>query len=615
MYTTTQLDEILSRVEKPARYAGGEYNAVTKDLAGVKLRAAMVFPDVYEVGMSSLGFQILYHFLNARDDTYCERAFAPWPDMERELRGAGLSLYTLETYTPLGEMDLIGFSFGSEKTYTNALTCLDLAGIPVWSKDRTGGDPIVVAGGHCAFSPEPVAPFVDAFAIGEGEDVIGEIADSLVASSVQPREERVRLLASIPGVYVPAMLTWNYGADGRLSGCEAAPGASFPVSKRVVRDFENVDYPRRPVIPNMEAVHDRISVEVMRGCTQGCRFCQAGIITRPVRERSPGRVGEIASGLLPVTGYDDISLVSLSTADYSGVDCVVRDLVETHGPDGVGVSLPSLRVDTFSVNLAAQIQTVRKTGLTFAPEAGTERLRRAINKNITDADVFDAAESAWRQGWKRIKFYFMIGLPTETDDDIVGIARLVREVQRRARAGGRVRLDVSIGASSFVPKAHTPFQWRAQASPSELERKLRLLREATRMPGVRLSWDDPAESQLEAALARGDRRLAPVIHEAWKAGARFDSWQECQRWDVWRSAFEKTGVDPAEFAGRRRAYGEVLPWDHIDSGVTKTYLKQEDERTLIEELTPDCRESRCHACGIIDGLMPEHAAYGSCYHD
>jgi len=365
----------------------------------------------------------------------------------------------------------------------------------------------------------------------------------------------------------------------------------------------------------MEAVHDRISVEVMRGCTQGCRFCQAGIITRPVRERSPGRVGEIASGLLPVTGYDDISLVSLSTADYSGVDCVVRDLVETHGPDGVGVSLPSLRVDTFSVNLAAQIQTVRKTGLTFAPEAGTERLRRAINKNITDADVFDAAESAWRQGWKRIKFYFMIGLPTETDDDIVGIARLVREVQRRARAGGRVRLDVSIGASSFVPKAHTPFQWRAQASPSELERKLRLLREATRMPGVRLSWDDPAESQLEAALARGDRRLAPVIHEAWKAGARFDSWQECQRWDVWRSAFEKTGVDPAEFAGRRRAYGEVLPWDHIDSGVTKTYLKQEDERTLIEELTPDCRESRCHACGIIDGLMPEHARYGSCYHD
>lgn len=615
MDTTTRLDEILGRVEKPARYAGGEYNAVRKDPAAVKLRAALVFPDVYEVGMSSLGFQILYHILNLRPDVYCERAFAPWTDMERSMREAGVSLYTLETFTPLSDMDLVGLSFGSESTYTNALTCLDLGGIPAWSRDRAESDPVVLAGGHCAFNPEPMAPFVDAFAVGEGEEVVGEIADCLITSAGQPRRDRIRLLGRIPGVYVPEMLEWEYGEDGTIAGWKASPGCELPVVKRVVRDFENLQYPRAPVVPAVEAVHDRISVEVMRGCTQGCRFCQAGFITRPVRERSPRKIAEIAGELIPATGYDDISLVSLSTADYSGVECTVRQLTEKHGPDGVGVSLPSLRVDAFSVDLAAQIQKVRKTGLTFAPEAGTERLRRAINKIISDEEIFAATDSAWKLGWKRIKLYFMIGLPTETDDDIRGIGRLVREIQRRAWKFGRVKLDVAIGASSFVPKPHTPFQWRAQATPAELEHKVGVLRDATRMPGVKVSWDEPRESQLQGLLSRGDRRVALAIFEAWKAGARFDAWQECQRWDAWESAFGKTGVSPEFYANRRREYDEILPWDHIDAGVKKRYLKLEDQRTLIEQLTPDCRAGKCHGCGVFAGLMPEHAAHGTCYHD
>lgn len=615
MDTSTKLDEILERVLKPSRYAGGEYNTTLKDPAAVRVRAAMAFPDVYEVGMSSLGFQVLHHFMNKRDDTFCERVFTPWPDMEQELRAAGVALYTLETFTPLHELDLIGFSLGSETTYTNVLTCLDLGGIPIRASDRGDSHPIIIAGGHCAFSPEPMAPFIDAFAVGEGEEVIDEILACIAEVKDRSRQERLLALAGIEGVYVPAFYQWQYSDDGNLTGYTHDPRVPRRVRKRLVRDFENLDYPRKPVIPNVEAVHDRISVEVMRGCTQGCRFCQAGIITRPVRERSPEKVRQIASGLLPETGYDDISLVSLSTADYSGVECTVRALTDEFGDQGVGVSLPSLRVDAFSVKLAAEVQKVRKSGLTFAPEAGTERMRRVINKNIRDKDVFAAAESAWRQGWKRIKLYFMIGLPSETDDDILGIARLVKEIQRQAWQGARVKLEVSVGASSFVPKPFTPFQWRPQATPEELAHKVGLLRDALKLPGVKLSWDEPQETQLEGLLARGDRRVAEAVYEAWKNGARFDAWDEWLRWDAWEKAFETTGISLASCNSRFRDYDEALPWDHIDSGVTKKYLMLEDQRTLIEQQTPDCRNGKCHGCGIFADLMPEHAAHGTCYHD
>lgn len=612
--TSSQLDEILIRVAKPGRYVGGEFNSVHKDAASVAIRAALAFPDVYEVGMSSLGFQVLYDRMNRRADTFCERVFAPWPDMEAELRKAGLLLYTLETCTSLRDLDLLGFSLGSETTYTNVLTCLDLGGIPLRSADREESHPIVIAGGHCAFSPEPMAEFMDAFVIGEGEEVIDEVLDSLLESQGRAREERLLALAGIEGVYVPRFLEWSYAPSGELDGYRTLLGAPERVTKRVVREFETLEPARRPVVPNVEAIHDRVTVEVMRGCTQGCRFCQAGMIMRPVRERSAATVCDIAGDLLPATGYDDVSLVSLSTADYSGVECTVRRLTEELGPQGVSVSLPSLRVDAFSVELAAQIQKVRKTGLTFAPEAGTERLRRAINKNITDADIFGAAEAAWRQGWKRIKLYFMIGLPTETDDDIRGIGRLVHELRRRARQDAGVRLEVSVAVSSFVPKAHTPFQWRGQATPEALRYKIGILRDCTRAAGVKLSWNEPEESRLEAVLARGDRRVGQAILKAWEHGARFDSWQECHKREAWRRAFEQTGIRPEWYANRERPYSEVLPWDHIDAGVSRKYLKLEDQRSVIETRTGDCRSERCHGCGVFR-ILPEHASFGTCYHD
>ncbi len=613
MVPTARLEPILSRVAKPARYAGGEFNACRKDPQTVKLRFCLVFPDVYEVGMSSLGFQIIYHAINSRDDAYCERAFTPWGDMEQEMRSAGVPLYTLETRTSLQEMDAIGFSIGSEATYTNVLTCLDLAGVPLRSEHRTERSPVVIAGGHCAFSPEPLAPFVDAFVVGEGEEVVHEVLDCLIRTRELPRAERLLALAGVEGVYVPSLVQWQTDAEGRPLGFRAAEGVRLPVRKRLVEDFASLAWPEHPVVPSIEAIHDRVSVEVMRGCTQGCRFCQAGIITRPVRERPAEKVLQIAEELIPATGYDEVSLLSLSTADYSGVECVLRAMSERLAPKGVGVSLPSLRVDAFSVNLSAEIQKVRKTGLTFAPEAGTERLRRVINKKVSDEDLFSAARAAWTEGWKRIKLYFMIGLPTETDEDVRGIADLVRELRRRAREQG-VRPEISVSVASFVPKPHTPFQWRAQDSPEELGRKVNLLKDALRIPGVKFSWNDPGESQLWGALARGDRRLADVVERAWRLGARFDGWDECQKWDAWDQAFSETGADPAWYAGRKRDYDEPLPWDQIDSGVTKEFLAREDALADACQESADCRRSRCAGCGV-SRFITSFAEYGNCYHN
>ncbi|MCC6484298.1 MAG: TIGR03960 family B12-binding radical SAM protein [Armatimonadetes bacterium] len=615
MHTSTKLDEILGRVLKPGRYAGGEYNITVKDPAAVRVHAAIAFPDVYEVGMSSLGFQIVHHFMNQREDTFCERVFAPWPDMERELRREGVALYTLETFTPLHKLDLVGFSLGSEATYTNVLTCLDLGGIPLRSAERTDSDPVVIAGGHCAFNPEPMAPFIDAFVVGEGEEVVGELLDVFGQMKGGKRQDILLALTGIEGVYVPAFYSWSHDCEGRLTGYTHDPRVPRTVRKRVVRDFEALDYPRAPVVPNIEAVHDRISVEVMRGCTRGCRFCQAGMITRPVRERSAPKISEMSAELLSATGFDEVSLVSLSTADYSGVECAVRGLIDDFGVQGVSVSLPSLRADAFSVKLASEIQKVRKSGLTFAPEAGTQRLRDVINKNISDEDIFSAAMSAWRQGWSRIKLYFMIGLPSETDCDVLGIAELVREIRRQAWQLDKVRLSISVSVASFVPKPFTPFQWRAQASPEQLAHKIAVLRAALKMPGVKLSWNEPRDSQLEGLLARGDRRVAEVILAAWTNGARFDAWREERSHTAWEQALAETAIAPQYYTNRQRDYNEPLPWDHIDAGVSKKYLMLEDQRALIEHKTPDCRREKCQRCGIFARLLPEHAGYGSCYHD
>lgn len=614
MYTTTQLDQILGRVAKPARYVGGEYNMVVKDPAEVAVHAAVLFPDVYETGMSSMGIQILYDRMNQRADTFCERVFTPWPDMETELRQAGIPLYTLETSSPISNLHLLGVSLGSEMTYTNVLTCLDLGHIPIWAKDRDETSPIVIAGGHCAFNPEPMSPFIDAFVIGEGEEVIEEILDSFSQCKGKTRNEKLLALAGIPGIYLPSFLEWDYAEDGCIADYRWTGPLDLPVRKRIVEDFQSLSYPQKPIVPNIETVHDRISIEVMRGCTQGCRFCQAGMITRPVRERLPEKVTEMVSNLLPATGHEDISLVSLSTADYTEVEKVVRQLTQRYGALGIGVSLPSLRADTFSVNLSAEIQKVRKTGLTFAPEAGTDRLRKVINKNITDEDIFGAAEAAWRQGWKRIKLYFMIGLPTETDEDLCGIARMVKGIKQHAWVDGRVKLDISVGLSSFVPKPHTPFQWRAQASLEELSHKVSVIRDALRVPGVKLSWNQPEGTLLEGALARGDRRMAQVIHKAWMNGARFDAWNEWFNWGCWEQAFNESDVSPIYYTSRKRSYDEVLPWDHIYSGVTKKYLRLEDKRADSETPSLDCRSDRCHACGV-SLMLPDHAAHGTCYHD
>ena len=592
------MEEILLSVQKPARYVGSEWNAVHKDWDRVDVTFALAFPDLYEVGMSHLGLQILYHELNRREDTLAERVFAPAPDLEAVLRRRGLPLFALESHRGLRDFDILGFTLQYELTYTNILNMLDLGGIPLQAADRGEGDPLVVGGGPGAFNPEPLVPFFDCFVLGEGEEVVHELVDGWRESAGRSREDRLRRLAAVPGVYVPSLYQVRYGADGTVAAVQAVAPAPSRVMKRVVADLDELDYPTYPVVPSVQAIHERAMVEVFRGCTRGCRFCQAGIIYRPVRERSPRAVVRLAQEILAHTGYDEVSLVSLSTADYSGIDRVARELARDLAPRGQAVSLPSLRVDAFSVELARTVRGPRKTGLTFAPEAGTQRLRDVINKGVREEDLMAAAQAAFSQGWEALKLYFMIGLPTETEADVAAIAQLAR----RVRDLGGSRSQVTVSVSSFVPKPHTPFQWEPQDPPQTLLAKQALLRRVLRGRGLSLRWHEVGPSWIEGTFSRGDRRMAAVLEEAWRHGCRLDGWGEHFRPELWEEAFRAAGVDPAFYNARRRSPEEIFPWDHLDSGATREFLWEENQRALTGEATADCRWEGCYLCGVCQEL-------------
>ncbi len=579
------VEAILPRVAKPARYMGGELGSVRKSPEEVSVRVALAFPDIYEVGMSNLGLRILYSVLNNEAAIAAERVFAPALDMEEQMRANNVPLFSLETSSPIRDFDLVGFSLAYEMANTTVLNMLDLASIPVLTCERTDSDPIIIAGGHCATNPEPMADFIDAFVIGDGEEVVLDIikAYQRARADSEPGRRKAILaeLAEIDGVYVPSV-------------------AKPKVRGRVVLDLENAHFPDRLIVPFTEAVHDRIALEIMRGCSRGCRFCQAGMITRPVRERSLTKLCEQAQTLLDNTGYEEIALTSLSSADHSNIHGLVRNLIDTHAKNRIGVSLPSLRADAECVELAAEIQRVRKSGLTFAPEAGTQRLRDVINKNVTEQDLLDAVEAVVENGWKRIKLYFMVGLPTETDEDLRGIGTLVSRVVDVGRKH-RVPLTLNITVSPFVPKPHTPFQWRPMAPPDELEHKIALVRSVLRGKNISVSWHNPLCSRVEAAIACGDRSLGRVIYEAWKRGSKFG--QDMFDAEIWDAAFDAVGVDIARFANTALAKDAPLPWDFVDMGVTRDFLAREDALADQGSTTLDCRFGACSDCGIREALV------------
>ncbi|KKM09017.1 Fe-S oxidoreductase [Clostridiales bacterium PH28_bin88] len=600
-------EDILSRVLKPTRYLGTEWNAVHKDLESVRVRMVFAFPDVYEVGMSHLGLRILYGLINESHDFLMERVFAPWVDMEQKLRERNLPLFSLESYRPVADFDVVGFTLQYEMSFTNVLNMLDMAGIPLRSADRGEGHPLVIAGGPCAFNPEPLADFIDLFLIGDSEESLPEFLEVVGRCKPDPqaRPERSRVLAEaakIPGVYVPAFYDVSYQEGGAVAAVTPnREGVPSRVTKRVVADLDQAYFPTRPIVPFMEVIHDRIMLEVLRGCTRGCRFCQAGILYRPVRERSPEVLLQQAAELVKKTGYDEIALTSLSTADYSCVQLLAGALLDAYQDQGVGLSLPSLRVDAFSVDLAKEIQRVRRSGLTFAPEAGTQRLRDVINKGVTEEDLMEAVRAAFAAGWKSIKLYFMIGLPTERDEDLEGIAGLARRVLEWGRDFQR-NVSVTVSVSSFVPKAHTPFQWVPQDRVEELKRKQAYLRSRLRDRRITYNYHEAELSFLEAVFAKGDRRLSDVLELAWRKGCRFDSWSEHFRFNAWLDAFRECGVDPSFYAHRPVSLEEVLPWDHIDTGVTKHYLAREYRLALAGVATRDCRQVHCPGCGVCPGL-------------
>ncbi|MEW8993510.1 TIGR03960 family B12-binding radical SAM protein [Clostridium sp.] len=595
-------DDILYRVEKPARYIGGELNSYNKDKNSVDIRYAFCFPDVYEVAMSHLGTKILYHLMNEREDTFCERCCAPWPDMEKLLRENNIPLGTLETKDSLSEFDILGFTLQYEMSYTNILNMLDMCNIPVRASKRGEEYPIIMMGGPCAYNPEPLYDIADVFILGEGEQVTHDVLDIYKEMKGKPKAEYLRAISKIQGVYVPSLYDLTYNEDGTIK--EMTPkyeDVPKTVKKRIVADFNANNSPEKFIVPYTEIIHDRIVIETFRGCTRGCRFCQAGMIYRPVREKTTEKLMEEIDVLVKNTGYEEISLSSLSICDYSNIQNLIFSLIEKYGEDKIGVSIPSIRIDAFSVDLIKEIQKVRKTGLTFAPEAGTQRMRDVINKGVTEEDLLRSARNAFESGWSTIKLYFVIGLPYETVEDVEGIAHLAEKVveeyfhvPRDVRKRG---LRVTVSTSILVPKPFTPFQWAPMNQVPEVREKISSLRDAIKSKAINYNWHESALSFLEAVFARGDRKLCDVLVKAFEKGARFDGWNEYFNFELWQEAFEECGVDGEFYAYRERSYDEILPWDFIDIGVSKKYLISENEKAKEVVLTPDCRE-RCTGCGI-----------------
>lgn len=597
-----EVEKLLRKVQKPARYTGGELNSVVKDKNSVKLRYAFCFPDSYEIGMSHLGLKILYSLVNARDDAWCERVFAPWEDMETLMRENGVKLYALESGDSLCDFDLIGFTMQYELSYTNVLNMLDLGGVPVLKKDRSALAPIVIAGGPCVCNPEPITDFIDIFLPGEGEEVTNELIDLLIKHKEKgsTRLEFLRDAAKIEGVYVPEFYDVDYNDDGTVKSVKSRETAPEKVKKRIISDLNTTHYPKDFVVPFIDVVQDRTVGEVFRGCIRGCRFCQAGFIYRPIREKSPETINNQCRAISDATGYDEISLCSLSTSDYTGIDKLIPMLFDWALKENINVSLPSLRVDNFSDELMEELKKVRRSGLTFAPEAGTQRLRDAINKNVTEEEVMRTASKAFEGGWTAVKLYFMMGLPTETMEDIAGIADLAQKVvdlyyRNPDRPKGK-GVTVSVSCASFVPKPFTPFQWEPQDTGEMLIEKQKHLLSGVKSRKISVSYHQSDTSVLEGVLARGDRRLGEVIYKAWQKGCKFDSWDEYFDFSKWSEAFAECNLTPEFYANRRREYDEILPWDHMDYGIRKDFLIEENKKAHNSETTPHCR-IKCSACG------------------